>query len=145
MEVDSDSNSDIYLSEPSDSNIYLSEPSDTEMDIDLNDLINDFKDISFFGEKQKFMELHENANLEIDEYDSDEIQEILDKTNKRYSEYLNEIEFLGDQIKNKINNFKVMFKDYSISDITLFKLMKEIDNSILDELLSSTEARFWFN
>lgn len=152
MEVDnysdSDSdNDDKYISELTDKT-----EMDTEMDIDtdnftdnLNDLIDNFKDISFFGDQDHYLELHNNANIDIDHISSDELEKILDNTNKRYSEYLDKIEFIENRIKNMIITFKKMFKDYeNVSDTTLFKLMNEIDNTILDELHSSTEARFWF-
>jgi len=154
MEVDSDSDSD----RDSDSdNKYISELTnetemDTEMDMDtdtdtdnLNNLIDNFKDISFFGDQDHYLELHNNANIDIDDISSDELEKILDNTNKRYSEYLDKIEFIENRIKNMIIIFKKMFKDYeNVSDTTLFKLMNEIDNTILDELHSSTEAKFWF-
>ena len=122
---------------------------DMDMDIDkdiIDDLINNIKKLSFFSDEQEYMKLYEASLIEIEdiEYET-ELFDILESALKRYKKYINNIEFI-----NKTKNIEIMLKkyfkeyeNYKIDEYKLFKLMKKIDNCILDMIHSSKEVKFW--
>lgn len=112
----------------------------------INNLINKFKNVSFFSDEDEYMKLNDASKMELEdlEYESD-IIDVLENTYQRYLTYLKNIEFTDSliDIKNKIKIYLIDFKDYKKDDKYLFALMNEIDNDILDNIHDSKEVRFW--
>lgn len=118
---------------------------DTEMETDIDELISDFENVSFFGDQKTYMELYENSKLEISDFETEEeIEIVLDKTFKRYRIYLKNIGYMDKDIFYDLEKFIRKFQDYeNVDDTELFSYMNYIDNKILDKINESKEPRYW--
>lgn len=150
--IDSSDNSiDNSISSSSDNSV----DSDNSMDIDVDNsiddnsivsnMVSDFKKVSFFGDEEKFMELYNNSKLEIQDFEyQEEIEQVLNKTLKRYNIYLKDIGYMNSNIKKDLEHFIKQFNDYQyINDTELFRYMNYIDNNILNKIASSKHPKYW--
>jgi hypothetical protein len=122
---------------------------DMDMGIDkyiIDELINNIKKLSFFSDEQEYMKLYEVSLIEIEdiEYES-ELFDILESALQRYKKYINNIEFINEtkDIEIMLKIYFNEYENYKIDEYKLFKLMKKIDNCILDMIHSSKEVKFW--
>lgn len=117
-----------------------------ESSIDIDDLISDFEKVSFFGDQERYMELYENSKLEITDFDTEEIEKVLDNTFKRYRIYLKNIGYMDKDIVYDLEKFIRKFQDYeNVDDTELFSFMNYIDNKILDKINESKKPKYWLS
>lgn len=111
----------------------------------VSNMVSDFKKVSFFGDEEKFMELYNNSKLEIQDFEyQEEIEQVLNKTLKRYNIYLKDIGYMNNNIKKDLEHFIKQFNDYKyINDTELFRYMNYIDNNILNKIASSKHPKYW--
>jgi hypothetical protein len=119
--------------------------SNLDLDINIDELIADFEKVSFFGDQKTYIELYESSKLEISDFETEEIEIILNKTFKRYHVYLKNIGYMDKDIFYDLEKFIRKFQDYNnVDDTELFNFMNYIDNKILHKINESKEQRYWF-
>ena len=119
---------------------------DIDKEITIDDIMNDLEKLTFFNDKDEYMKLHDASLIDESDIETDsELFEILEETFKRYNRYIKNIVFTDKSlsIKEFIKSYIKQYRNHNVNEYELFKLMKYIDEMILDMIHASKEPKLW--